>query len=110
MQMEDGKVLVTALAANYGLTTAETLTVSLENQDGNVLGTQTIQSLAPGEALGVEFLSDRLQPDTMYALTITEQVGERAVSDNRCPFLVTVPEDGVTLSQSSCRSWRTVWR
>lgn len=103
VQTEDGKVLVTALAANYGLTAAEELTVTLEDRDGNPLEAQTIQSLDPGEAMGVEFLSDQLQPDTLYVLTIAEQAGERAVSDNRCPFQVIVPEDGVTLSQSSCR-------
>lgn len=100
---EDDRVLVTALAANYGLTAAENLIVTLEDQNGQVLETQTIDTLAPGEVLGVEFLSSQLQPGELYVLSITEQAGERSVSDNRCPFLITVPEDGVTLSQSSCR-------
>lgn len=99
----DDRVLVTALAANYGLTAAENLIVTLEDQNGQVLETQTIDALASGEALGVEFLSSQLQPGELYVLSITEQAGERSVSDNRCPFLITVPEDGVTLSQSSCR-------
>ena len=103
VQLENGRVLVTALAANYGLTAAQDLTVALEDQDGKVLESRPISALAPGKAMGVEFLSDQLQPDTLYVLTITEQAGERAVSDNRCSFLVTVPENGITLSQSSCR-------
>ena len=107
VQMEDGKVLVTALAANYGLTAAENLTVSLEDQDGQVLKSQSIGALAPGGVAGVEFLSDQLQPDGLYVLTITEQPDERVVADNRCPFLVMGPEQGpaggLALSQSSCR-------